>query len=162
MLNLTTTPDIAILPPGILLYLEKHGPFMKQAPLAWQEFWAIANGHVDKKNVVGMVGLSRIDPTQKGDAAFIYQAGVLLKSNQERVPGGLKVRSIEKGTYARFLLTGAYSQLAAAYPAAFTILEKAALQRSYDFCMEKYLNSPMDTSEAKLQTEILIPIKHGK
>ncbi len=104
-----------------------------------------------------MAGLSRIDDTKAGDAAFIYQAGVFHKAKPRNVPDGLQARSLREGKYARFLLTGPYSQLAGAYPVAFSILEKAKVAVRKDFCIEKYLNSP-DTPESQLKTEILIPV----
>jgi len=156
-LNLSREPQEVILPASSLMYLEKIGPFLKTAPLAWKEFWSIATGQLDKSAIAFAVGLSRIDETKKGDAAYIYQAGVLLKTTPSRVPDGLRMRALKPGKYVQFLLTGSYSQLPAAYPAAFSILEKAKWALREDFCIEKYLNSP-DTPEQELKTEILIPI----
>jgi DNA gyrase inhibitor GyrI len=156
-LNLSSEPQQVILPTSNLAYLEKIGPFLKTAPLAWKKFWSIATGQLDKSSIAFAVGLSRIDETKTGDAAYVYQAGVLLKTTPSRVPDGLQMRAIKSGKYARFWLTGSYSQLPAAYPAAFSILKKAKLELRKDFCIEKYLNSP-DTPEQELKTEILIPI----
>lgn len=156
-LNLSSEPETVILPPSNLAYLEKNGPFLKTAPLAWKEFWSIATRQLDESEIAGAVALSRIDETKTGDAAYVYQAGVLLKAKPAGVPNGLRSRQLKTGKYARFLLMGSYSQLSAAYPAAFSILEKAKLRIREDFCIEKYLNSP-DTPEHELNTEILIPI----
>jgi DNA gyrase inhibitor GyrI len=156
-LNLSSEPQVVTLPASNLAYVEKIGPFSKTAPVAWKEFWAIASTHLDESEIAGAAGLSRIDETKSGDAAYVYQAGALLKTAPSRVPNGLLARRLESGKYACFLLTGSYSQLPAAYPAAFSILEKAKLRIRDDFCIEKYLNSP-DTPEQELKTEILIPI----
>jgi DNA gyrase inhibitor GyrI len=155
--NITSDLEFITLQPSFLVYLEKLGPFSKTAPLAWKEFWSIAAGQLGQGKNSSMVGLSWIDETKAGDAAFIYQAGVLLVEKPDRIPNGLQVRLLKEGKYARFLLTGAYSQLPIAYPFAFSILEKENVAVRKDFCLEKYLNS-MDTPEENLKTEILIPV----
>ena len=156
-LNMTRELETLTLQPSILVYVEKLGAFPKTAPMAWKEFWSIAAGQLDRGQITSMGGLSRIDETKAGDAAFIYQAGVFLREKPDSVPNGLQLRLLEEGKYARFLLTGSYSQLPAAYPFAFSVLEKAKVALRKDFCIERYHNSP-DTPEAKLKTEILIPI----
>ena len=156
--NLTANPEIIASKPLFLVYLEKIGPFSKTAALAWKEFWSIAGGQFQQHRVAGMAGLSRIDSSKAGDDAFIYQAGMLLEAKPEEIPQGLQSRKLASGKYARFLLTGSYAQLPAAYPAAFSILEDAKLAIRDDFCMERYLNTPQDTPEDRLETEILIPI----
>jgi len=101
-LNLTSEPDSIILSPSIFVYLEKLGPFVKTAPLAWKEFWSLAAGRLDQSQFTGMAGLSRIDGTKAGDAALIYQAGVLLKEEPESVPNGLQVRSLSEKNMRAF------------------------------------------------------------
>jgi effector-binding domain-containing protein len=158
-LNITTTPEIITFPSTLFLYLEKTGPFIQKAPLAWREFWQIAGGKFAPDQIAGMAGLGRIDSTKTGDEAFIYQAGFLLQSTPNTMPAGLQLRTIPQATYARFVLTGPYSQLAAAYPAIFTIIEQEKVPvRSDDFCIERYLNDPQITPEPELVTEILIPV----
>ena len=84
----------------------------------------IATGQLDESEIAGAVALSRIDETKTGDAAYVYQAGVLLKAKPAGVPDGLRSRQLKTGKYARFLLMGSYSQLSAAYPAAFRFWKK--------------------------------------
>ena len=156
--NLTARPEIITSKPAFLVYLEKIGPFLKTAPVAWREFWSIAGGRFDPSQIAGMAGLSHIDHNKTGDDAFIYQAGVTLKSKPAQIPSGLQSRQLESGKYSRFLLTGSYSQLPAAYPKAFSILKDAGLEIRDDFCVERYLNTPQDTAEDRLETEILIPL----
>jgi DNA gyrase inhibitor GyrI len=156
--NLTPSPEIVKSKPAFLVYLEKIGPFSKTAPSAWKEFWSLAGGQFDPDQIEGMVGLSRIDRTKTGDDAFIYQAGITLKSKPAKIPQGLQSRELESDKYARFLLTGSYKQLPAAYPKAFSILEAMRLEIRNDFCIERYLNTPQDVPEDRLETEILIPI----
>lgn len=157
-LNMTTEPQRITLGPATLVYLEKRGPFMVQAPRAWKEFHTLAQGKFAAAKSLGMVGLSRIDPTLVGDDANIYQAGMLFEAKPDSIPPELAQRELKKADYARFLLTGSYSQFPAAYPAAFAILEKSAIRLRNDFCIERYLNTPNDVPEHRLETEILIPI----
>lgn len=156
--NLSGTPTIVTTEPALLLYLEKHGPFHINAPQAWDEFIPLIKSHIQPETILMGVGLSRIDPTKKGNEAFIYQAGMLLKSPPQTMPEGLELRTLGKGKYASFLLTGSYMQLPQAYPAAFEILAKSGYSTRDDFCIEKYVTNPETTPEAKLKTEILIPI----
>jgi len=157
-LNLTTTPEIIFREPTPLVYLEKVGPFQKTAPGAWQEFWSHAGGVIEKDAMTAMMGLGRVDASQPSGDGNIYHAGVTLKKAPEQTPSGLQLRTLEGGKYARFLLTGSYMQLAAAYPASFAAVAKAGLKLRDDFFIEHYVNSPMDTAEENLKTEILLPI----
>jgi AraC family transcriptional regulator len=159
-LHLSSTPKIITLEPAPLLYLQKIGPFIKNAPLAWKEFWHIVGGKIEQNQMAGMVGLGRIDHTKTGDDAFIYRAGVVLHQMPDNVPAGLQRGVLPQGNYACFLLTGSYSQLPSAYPAIFAMTDKEKLYvRSDDFCIERYLNNPQTTPEEQLETEILIPIR---
>ncbi|HEU5048259.1 MAG TPA: GyrI-like domain-containing protein [Rickettsiales bacterium] len=158
MVNLTQDPTTVTLEPALLLYLEKTGPFAINAPLAWQEFIPLVKAHIDMGNIIVGVGLSHIDSSKKGNDAFVYQAGMLLRTSPATVPEGLQLRTLAKGKYASFLLTGSYMQLPQAYPAAFEILAKKGYSTRDDFCIEKYLTNAETTPEAELKTEILIPI----
>ena len=159
-LNLTVSPEILHVPDTVFVYLEKRGPFAEKAPLAWHEFWTIAaTGGLDKNIMETMAGLSRIDASLCGDDSFIYQAGILVKQKPDILPQGLSCRILPAGKYACFILTGSYSQFARAYPAAFERVAIAQLKLRSDFCIERYLNSPQDTAEENLKTEILLPIE---
>eukprot|EP00735_Rhodelphis_limneticus_P006697 TRINITY_DN19129_c0_g1::TRINITY_DN19129_c0_g1_i1::g.13907::m.13907 TRINITY_DN19129_c0_g1::TRINITY_DN19129_c0_g1_i1::g.13907 ORF type:complete len:162 (+),score=27.20,GyrI-like/PF06445.10/3.5e-20,Cass2/PF14526.1/1.9e-11 TRINITY_DN19129_c0_g1_i1:80-565(+) len=158
-IRLSTEPEIITSVPALFLYLEKIGPFSKNAPQAWGEFWLPeAGGKIPRDQITGMLALSRIDCTKEGDDKFTYQAGIYVKSQPESLPANLQIRELPAGKYARFLLKGPYEQLAYAYPAAFAIMEKKDMKLREDFCMERYLNDPETTPQDQLETEILIPI----
>lgn len=158
-LHLSPAPEVIHMPETPFVYLEKRGPFVTQAPVAWYEFWTkAATGGLDKGLMTCMAGLSRIDSTQEGDNAFVYQAGTMVLSLPDPFPAGLQYRLLKAGMYARFLMTGSYTQFPQAYPAAFERVAIAQLQLRPDFCIERYLNSPQDTAEENLKTEILVPI----
>ncbi len=156
-LNLSTTPEIIEFAPAFFVYLEKRGSFPKQAPLAWQEFRAITLNTV-KYATQDMAGMGHIDSTVQGDDACIYQAGILLNEKLKDIPAGLQMRILNAQRYAGFVYIGAYSQLAQVYPKIFMMLGKANFNIRNDFSMERYRNTPMDTPEEKLETEILIPV----
>ena len=63
------------------------------------------------------------------------------------------------GKYARFVLTGSYSNLGAASGRVFERVKELDLKRRDDFCIESYVNDPKTTPESELVTEILIPIE---
>lgn len=157
-INLTEKPEIVQQPSQLYLYLEKTGPFMVQAPKAWQEFWEISQPLTKTLSITGMAGLSKIDESRQGDDRFTYQAGVFVGVAPASVPKGLSLRTTPGGKYVRFMLTGPYHQLAHAYPQIFSILEREKISMREEFCAEIYLNTPEDTQEENLKTEILIPI----
>ncbi len=156
--NISREPEMVTRGDRPFAYLEKRGPFMKQAPQAWKEFWGVARSLAEAGLSNGMVGLSHVDTSKQGDEAYIYQAGMLLDHQPATLQPPLQYRDIPACNYARFLLTGPYHQLAYAYPEAFRILSELKIARRDDFCIETYLNDPSATAEDQLQTEILIPV----
>ncbi len=158
LLNLTIEPEIVATEPLWFLYVEKTGPFMQTAPKAWEELRKVAQTQLDSNQINGGLSLSGIDKSKKGDDAFQLQAGFNMKGKPASIPAGLQFRELKGGKYARFLLTGSYSQLPEAYPRVLAIVDQSPLKMREDFCIEKYLNNPATTPEAELLTEILIPI----
>lgn len=157
MLKLSGAAERIVLPDSHLLYVEILGPFSRTAPQAWKAFWAAAGGQIQPGSTLGVVGLSRVDPAGVGDAAYVYQAGVLLNAAPDAVPEGLRTRILAAAPYARFVLNGPFSQLAEAYPAAFAAVADAKLSLREDFCIERYLEMPA-AMNGDAKTEILIPI----
>lgn len=155
-INLSENPVIVEREAAHFAFIEKHGPFMKTAPQAWQEFWMVAATSIDQTMITGKMGIHREAP-RKGEPP-IYQAGVTLRSLPNALKG-LKLRSLPPGKYACFLLHGSYAQLSGAYPHIFALLPALKLTMRDEFCIESYLNSPQDTPEDQLKTEILIPVK---
>lgn len=158
-INLTEKPEVIQKQPQLFLYLEKIGPFMVQAPKAWQEFHEISKPVMSALATTGMCGLSKIDESRQDDTRYVYQAGVFLEHAPAKNPDGLSLRTTPAGKYARFVLTGGYHQLPQAYPQIFSILEEDGISLRDEFCAEIYLNTPQDTAEENLKTEILIPVQ---
>lgn len=151
-------PEIITTSASLLLYIEKKGPFARTAPIAWKDFRRLTRNKLDDKIMLGNVSLNLIDRRKKGDAAYLYQAGIYVSSEPTSIPVGIEFRTIAPDVYARFVLHGSYSQLPAAYPAMFDILEDTGIERANSFCIERYMKDTEGTPTEDLVTEILIPI----
>jgi DNA gyrase inhibitor GyrI len=154
---LSMMPDI-VRPPCPFLYIEKRGSLEKTASAAWEEFVWRTKGRIDEAAVEAGASLMRIDREQDGDAAFIYQAGLLLTRPPGCVPEGFALRTLQAGRYAGFLFVGSYRQLAKAHDKARRLLEARGVRRCDDFIIEKYLNKSSVTPEHELKTAILFPV----
>ncbi len=157
--NLTTIAERISFPDSHFIYREKKGPFMKMAQLAWQEFWQLTEKAVDKSLMTDRVSLHKVDLGKEGDERFVYQAGALVSAMPPSLPEGLQYRMVTGGAYACFTLTGSYHQLPQAWPAAYAQVEASDFVMRRDFAMERCLNTPRDTPQEALKTQILIPIE---
>ena len=81
-----------------------------------------------------------------------------LANETSRLPAGMQQRSIEAGKYARFVLTGPYAHIGAAFNRIFQTLAGKQVALRPEFCIENYLNDPRTTPESELKTELLVPI----
>jgi AraC family transcriptional regulator len=156
--NLTPQHEIVTRPVTHFVFVEKHGPFAEVAPPAWNEMFPLVYSQFDQGKFVEFLGLSGIDKSKLGEDAMIYQAGVALVSEPEKTLKGLEYRKIKSGKYARFLLTGAYTQIWPAFDQIFKTLAESKVELRPEYCIENYLNNPQETPEARLLTELLIPI----
>ena len=156
--NLTPQFEIVKRPATHYLFLEKHGPFAEVAPPTWDEMFPLLYSQIDQQEIASFLGLSGIDKTRNGEEAMIYEAGVGVNSAPEKTLKGLQYKKIEEGKYARFLLTGPYSQIWIAFNQIFKTLTEAKVELRPEFCIENYLNDPKVTPEDQLKTELLIPI----
>jgi AraC family transcriptional regulator len=138
-------------------FLEKHGPFAEVAPPLWNDLLPLL-GKLDQQQVREYLGMSGIDKSRTGEATMIYQAGVALAQEPDKLPGGLVHRAIKGGKYARFLLIGPYSHIWMAFDRIFKSLSEKRVTLRPEFCIENYLNDPRVTPEDQLQTELLVPI----
>ena len=156
--NLTSQFDIVKRQATHYVFLEKHGPFAEIAPPTWDEMFPLLCSQIDQEEIGSFLGLSGIDKTKNGEEAMIYEAGVGVNSSPAKTLKGLQYKEIEEGNYARFLLTGPYSQIWIAFNQIFKILAKSRVELRPEFCIENYLNDPKVTPEDELKTELLIPI----
>lgn len=155
--NLSLNFETVTRPLTHYIFLEKHGPFAEVAPPLWNDLQPLLR-HLNQQQIREYLGVSGIDKSKRGEDAMIYQAGVACAQEPGKLPDGLQHRAITTGKYARFLLTGPYSQIWPAFDLIFKSLAEKKVGLRPEFCIENYLNDPRVTSEENLQTELLIPI----
>lgn len=150
-MQLTETTDIVIWPATHYVFVEKSGPIPKNAPLAWQEFHQIRAQIEAEITVTGFLSLYKMEPP-------VYRAGASVASKPSNLPAGLKYERFPGGSYARFVLTGPYSQLPGATSRVFEVISEKKLPLRDDYHIENYVSDPRSTPENKLITEILFPV----
>ena len=158
-INVNLTPEFESVtrPLTHYVFLEKRGPFAEVAPPLWNELMPFLQ-RMDPQSIREFLGISGIDKTRSGEDAMIYQAGVTLAHEPANLTPALQSRTIKSGPYARFHLTGPYSQIWMAFDRIFKTLAEKKVELRPEFCIENYLNDPRTTPEDQLLTELLVPI----
>ncbi len=156
-MNLTENFETVQRPLTHYVFLEKRGPFAEVAPPLWNELAPLVP-KIDQKQIREYLGVSGVDKSRPGEDSMIYQAGVGCAVKPDPLPDRLQHRAIKAGKYARFLLTGPYSQIWMAFDRIFKTLTEQKVELRPEFCIENYLNDPRVTPEDKLETELLVPI----
>lgn len=87
----------------------------------------------------------------------IYRAGVCVSALPVKLPAGAAYEGFAGGKYARFVLTGPYSNLGDASGRAFRIVAEKQIPLRDDYNIENYVIDPRETPEDQLITEILFP-----
>jgi AraC family transcriptional regulator len=108
------------------------------------------------------IGLCYDDPDITDPARCRYEACAVLAPGADPapLPEGFHIREIPGGTYAQTLYTGPYDGISAAYAALLgQWLSRRSVTLPDEPTMEFYLNSPLDTPAAELQTEIRIRVE---
>ena len=150
-MNLTEVPEIVTWPEIHYVFVEKIGPFQNTAPQAWQEIHQFVPSILENNKITGYTSLYKVAPQ-------IYRAGVSIAAPPNDLPEGLQRTKFRCGKYSRFLLTGPYTEMAAATGRVLQIVAETKISLRDDFCIENYLNDPRITPEPQLLTEILIPM----
>jgi predicted transcriptional regulator YdeE len=149
-MNLTEKPEIVNWPPTHYVFIEKVGPFMENAPQAWQDLHKLLPQIAGNSQVTGHLSLYKVGPK-------VYRAGVSVAAPPTKLPEGLQYEEFKGGKYSRFVLTGSYAQLPQASRRVFEIAAETNLKLRDDYCIENYVKDPRTTPEAELVTQILIP-----
>lgn len=149
-MNLTTEPEIVQWPETHYVFIEKAGPFMQNAPAAWQELHSHTAAIAENNQITKYFSLYRMGPDT-------YRAGVGVSAPPVQLPEGLRYEQASGGKYCRFVLTGPYSGLPEASGRAWKIAEEKKIELRDGFAVENYVNDPRGTPEDELITEILIP-----
>jgi DNA gyrase inhibitor GyrI len=150
-LNLTSKPEIVTWPETHYVYIEKTGPFQNNAPQAWQEMQKLIPAVCEHNQVTTYTSLYKVGPQ-------IYRAGVGLAAEPKNLPPGLQYTKFSGGKYARFTLTGPYSNLPEASGRVFQMVADQKLPVRDNFHIENYVNDPRTTPESDLITQILVPV----
>jgi effector-binding domain-containing protein len=90
-----------------------------------------------------------------GNAADV-EAGFTIESGIDG-DGGMLVKRLPGGTVASLIHRGAYADIEPSYFQLLEWMHENGLQRAGRF-MEVYLNSPIDTPESELLTQIMVPV----
>lgn len=133
------------------LYIEKEGPFMTNAPLAWQELWKYIP-QLSQYGIQSMFSRFILYPSS------LYRACIALDTIPDSLPKELSIDSMPTGDYLVFTLTGSYEQLPTACGRVDEIVEESSFSPRKTWHMERYIGDPHTTPTDKLITEICIPI----
>lgn len=157
--NLSLRPEVVTGPTSHFVYVENVGALAEVARRSWNELHSLRD-ELELDRISRMMGLSRIDPGHPSAAVGVYQAGYEYVSAPSRpLPSGMKMRILEDGRYAKFILRGSYSQLPYAYPLAIKRVAESGLKLRQAFYIETYINTPMTAREEDLITEIYVPVE---
>ena len=151
-MNLTEKPETVTWPQTHYVFMEKTGSIPQNAPLAWQEFYRLLPELKSHAEVTGFLSLYKM-------SAQIYRAGVSVKAEPKQLPERLRYELFLGGKYARFVLTGPYSQLGPATSRVVEIVKERKLPLRDAYHIEHYVTDPGNTPEEKLLTEILFPVQ---
>ena len=119
-MNLTQEPEYIHWPETYYVFVEKVGPFMQNAPVAWGEAHKLAPALLEHNKIVGYMSLYKMTTST-------YRAGFALEAPPSELPKGLSYEKFEGGRYAKFVLTGPYSQLG---PATGRVMEMVKVLRA--------------------------------
>lgn len=157
-MKFTETPEIVTWPEMHYIYIEKAGPFQETAQACWQELHKVMSVIAEHNKITGSMALYWYEPNN-----MIYRAGMSVSAPPTKLPPGVQYTQFKSdGKYAKFTLTGPYSEIPAACGRAFDIMVAKKLEFRKDFGIENYVNDPRTTPEDQLITEILVPTKAEK
>ncbi len=150
-MNLTSDPQVVNFPATYYVFVEKTGPFQNTAPAAWQSAHTFVPELSKQNQITGYMSLYKAGPK-------VYRAGFALAAPPVDLPQGLAYEPFNGGKYAKFILTGPYSDLPAGSGAAWNTVGEKKMAVRDDFAIENYINDPRVTPEDQLITHILIPV----
>ena len=148
-MNLTEDPTLVAWPSTHYLFVEKVGPFMSTAPLAWKELHSLIPDIASANQITGYLSLYKMPD--------IYRAGVSLAAEPKTIPPGTAYEHFSGGRYSRFVLTGPYENLGRASGRVWEIVGEKKIPLRDDYAIENYVTDPRVTAAEDLITEILVP-----
>ena len=151
-MNLTLEPEIVHWPEMHYVFVEKTGPFMEIAPAAWGAAHSSLPALSQHNSITGYTSLYKMGPPN------VYRAGFALAAPPKELPEGLQYEKFAGGKYAKFVLTGPYTQLGEASGKVWATVGAKKIPLRDDFAIENYVNDPRETPAEELVTEILVPV----
>ncbi len=151
-LNLTTNPETVQWPETHYVFIEKVGPFQINAPQAWNAIHPLVPEIAKNNQVTGYMSLYDMEKQ-------IYRAGVAVAAEPKELPAGVAYEKFAGGKYAKFVLTGPFSQLGEATGRTVERVRELKLPLRVAFNIENYVDDPRVTPEDQLRTEILFPVE---
>jgi len=148
-MNFTETPETVTFPETHYVFVERIGPFAKNAPAAWGEAHSLVPALSEHNRITGYMSLYKME-------SEVYRAGFALSGPPRELPQGLHYEKFHGGKYGRFVLTGPYTQLPEASGRAWNAAGSLPIRD--DFAIENYVNDPRVTPEDQLLTEIMLPL----
>ena len=130
--------------------MEKHGDIPTIAGQAWKSVHTFVPELSMKNKITGYMSLYKIGPK-------MYRAGFALADAPVDLPAGLAYEKFGGGKYAKFVLTGPYSELPQASRQVWNTVTENKVAVRDDYAIENYVNDPRATPEDQLITEILVP-----
>lgn len=149
-MNLTQEPEYIHWPETYYVFVEKVGPFMQNAPAAWEEAHKTAPKLLEHNRVTGYMSLYKM-------MTGAYRAGFALEAPPSELPKGLTYELFAGGRYAKFTLTGPYSQLGPATGRVMEMVKEQGIAVRDAWFIENYVNDPRTTPETELKSEICVP-----
>ena len=151
-MNLTTQPQDVKWPETHYVFFEKVGPFMETAKQTWDALHDVIPTFMKENKVTKFMALYKFKPDT-------YRAGLALAAKPKKVPAGMGYEKFKGGQYAKWVLTGPYTDLPEACGYIYDLfLPVHQIKMRQGWCIENYTNSPETTPEKDLVTEILIPV----
>lgn len=149
-MNLNEQPEYTHWPETYYVFVEKTGPFMQNAPAAWGEAHALVPTLLEHNKITGYMSLYKMTTST-------YRAGFALEAPPSELPKGLGYETFEGGRYAKFVLTGPYSQLGPATGRVQELVKEQGIDVRDGWYIENYVNDPRTTPEPELISEICVP-----
>ena len=154
-LDLSTEPDLRVLPRWRFLCVRRRGRCPDQAPAAWAEFHRVAGG----LRVPGAlhVGAAHDDSGPIRERMHRYEAGIAVAAVTP-VPPGLTAGTLPGGRYAVFRYGGSYAHIGPAFVTlgrGWLVTSGATLRAAP--CLEIYRDSPR-VPERERRTDLCLPV----
>jgi len=153
-------PKIVTLENNQCIFIKMQGEYQNlDFGNAWGKLWSIVKSQKLFTSGIEQIGVSYDDP-KVTDANKIRYDACLVIHKEAKPDGEVGIKTLKGGKFAMFHYTGSYKYLSAVYD---YIFNDWLLNNEYELrdepVREKYRNNPERTEEAKLKTEIYLPIK---